>query len=91
MTSSATHATMGRWATECLAFLRRGNSLQWGGPWGSTPYSPLSPGGLGFLASPPVPHCPGRDRTKGTDESSTQRVHGFHRIQAGKLRPGAKK
>lgn len=34
-------------------------------PHGSTLCSPLGPGGLGFPAAPPVPHCPARDRTRG--------------------------
>lgn len=67
----------GRWATERLVFLRRSNSLKWAAAMAPS-YSPLGPGGLGFLAAPPVLHCPGRETARGTDESSTQRAHGFH-------------
>ena len=69
-TSSATHTTLGKWATESLAPRRRRGNKPCGGAHGSTLYSPLGPGGLGFPAAPPVLHCPARDRSRGTNESS---------------------
>ena len=91
-TSSATHATLGQWATECLASWWRRSDLPCGGPHGSTLYSPLGPGGLGFPAALPVLHCPTRDRTRGINESSSQGGSmAPTRVQAGKLRPRSEK
>lgn len=70
LTSSATHATLGRWAMEV-------GDIPHGHPHGSTPDLPLGPGGLDFLAAPPVLHCPARENQRHS-ESSSQSVHGFH-------------
>lgn len=91
-TSSATHATVGRWATECLASLRRRSSLPWGSSHGSAPYSLVGPGGLGFLAALPVLYCPGRDREPETQMRAPPRGSvASTRMQAGKLWPKDKK
>ena len=90
-TSSATHTTLGKWPTEGLAPRRRRGDEPCGGPHGSTLYSPLGPGGLGFPAAPPVLHCPARDRSRGTNESPSRESMAPTRAQAGKRRPRSKK
>lgn len=71
--------------------LQRSN-LPWGSPYGSSPYSPRGPGGLGFPAVLPVPHCPGRDRERESQMRPPPRGSmASPGVTAGKLRPRGKK